>query len=171
MEVSMYKVEGRLVSVDSEEGKERARWEKPWSFAKFPIMLYRAQRRADGRVSVGEADDRLFKDPDGRTLPGAAEAFSRSCQRIVGEGKDREADEKVLTIAYEEGWRMTAKEALDHFESKEQVIAEAAAHRHHEDRNMSESARNEAKAADDETALHVPEVQRKPGRRRANKAA
>jgi len=171
MEVSMYKVEGRLVSVDSEEGKERARWQKPWSFAKFPIMLYRAQRRPDGRVSTGEADDRLFKDPDGRTLPGGAEAFSRSCQRIVGEGKDREADEKVLTIAYEEGWRMTAKEALDYFEAKEQSIGEAAAHRHYEDRNMSEAAKAEAAAVDDETFGHVAEIKRKPGRRRANKAA
>jgi len=170
-QVAMYRVEGRLVSVDSEEGKERAKWQKPWTFVKFPIMLYRAQRRPDGRVSTGEADDRLFKDVDGRTLPGAAEAFSRTCQRIVGKGVDREADERLMSAALEDGWRATAAEAMEHFEEKEQAIAESAAHRHHEDRHLGERAKAEAQAADDATSLHVPEVPRKPGRRRASKAA
>ena len=129
-------------SPESELGRELAKWQKPpgWLGSEFPKMLYQANDRGDGVISVGEPDD---------------ENFSRRCQRIVRS----EAEEH---IALEQGWRATQAAALEAREARDKAIADVAAHRHYEDRNMSEKARVEAAAADDASAEHVPEVPEKP---------
>jgi hypothetical protein len=145
-----------IISPESELAKELARWNKPYDIHdpanRFPMMLYMARRRPDGVVSVCEVED--FP---GR--PGSAESFNSSCQMIV-----RSEQERVDALG--RGWRETLDEAKARFEIKEQSIAQVAAQRAHEDRNMGELAKAEAKEADAATAEHVPEVPEKPRQRR-----
>lgn len=143
-----------IISPDSEYGKEHAKWNKPYVFAMFPKMLYKAQRRPDGTPSVGEGLDSLCGG-----APGAAEAFNRSTQKEV-------SSEAEMSLELERGWRETPQEALAFFASREESRSTEAAHRHHDDRNMGELAKKEAAAADAETSEHVAEVPRKRVRRR-----
>lgn len=143
------------ISPESELGKEMAKWEKPYRYEPFPKMLYRANRRPDGKPSVNESDDRLFGNQ-----PGAAELFSNTCQMTV-------YSESELTKYLEMGWRDHPKTAMEFFEEKEKAVGNAAAHRAFEDRKLSEKAQAEIKAAEDATAEHVPEIPRQPVRRAA----
>jgi hypothetical protein len=149
-----------IITAESELGKELAKWEQPDynpTAHPFPRMLYKAHRRPDGTPSVGEALDSIFG-----SQPGSAEAFTASCQMTV-------QDETEEIRALEMGWRRSPQDALEHFEEKEKFLSTAAAHRHHEDRNMSEAAKREAAEADAATAEHVAEVPRKRGRPRKRK--
>ena len=152
---------GVIITSSSDYGKELAKWEmfpQPWAPSpgrpfmqrEFPLMLYRAVVRFDGKVSVGEGDDRTFGG-----APGSAEQFTRQCQRIVN-------DESELEIAKSEGWRRTQKEALEHHEKQQKFVETAAAHRAYEDRGMSEKAKKEAAEADAAVPTHVAEVPEKP---------
>jgi hypothetical protein len=152
---------GVIITSSSDYGKELAKWEmfpQPWAPSpgrpfmqrEFPLMVYRATVRFDGKVSVGEGDDRTFGG-----APGSAEQFTRQCQRIVN-------DEDELKRAQSEGWRRTQKEALEQAEKEQRFLETAAAHRAHEDRNMSEAAKKEAAEADAATPEHVAEVPEKP---------
>ena len=162
-------INGRLVARDSEEGKEYLKWEKPYRFEAFPKMLYMARKRPDGVVSVSETNDRIFVRPGGNEVPGAAERFCASCQKIVN-------DEQELAKALEQGWRPTPQEAMERHEAKEQAIGEAAANRAWSERNMSDAAKAEAAAVDASTEDHVPTIpetpiRRSPGRPRKTVAA
>lgn len=137
------------ITPESEYGKELAKWEKPYKYEPFPAMMYKANRRPDGVVSVGEARDGLF----GGQL-GAADAFSASCQTTV------KGDTEMIR-ALELGWRKSPGEALEHFEEKELLLSTSAAHRAHEDRSMSPAARKEAAAVEGSTVEHVAEVPRR----------
>ncbi len=156
-----------VVTPESNYGKELLKWDTPRSrggmrpdrYEPFPKMLYMAQERPDGIPSVGETRDGIF----GGT-PGAAEAFTRTCQRTV-------RSEAEMARALEEGWRSSPLEALARREARDKAIADVAAHRHYEDRNMSPAAQGEAKAADAATIEHVPEVPEKRRRRRRQPAA
>ena len=90
---------------------------------------------------------------------GAAESFNRGCQRIVNSPQE-------LQAARESGWHVTQAEALEAFERRERSKADMAAHRAYEDRNMSESAKAEIKAAEDATPEHVAEVPEAPRAKR-----
>jgi hypothetical protein len=109
-------------------------------------MLYMAKRRKDGVVSVGEVDDATCGGQ-----PGSVETFNRGCQLIVN-SEDEERN------ALSRGWRNSPSAALERFEAKEQSIAAVAAHRLYEDRNMSDAAKDEARAADLSSPEHLPEV-------------
>ena len=146
-----------VISPESELGKEMAKWNKPYVYRPFPKMLYRAQRRPDGIVSVGESDDMLFSRGT-VARPGAAEAFNNSCQKTVN-------SEDELRRELERGWRETPGEAMAFFESREKGVSTAAAHRAYEDRNMSDKAKAEASEADAATMEHVAEVPVKKRRR------
>lgn len=133
-----------VITPESELGKEMSRWERPYVYSAFPKMLYMAHRRADGVVSVGEPND---------------DSFTRGCQRTV-------ASEQEMQQALEEGWRKTPQEALERHEGKSKAIADAAAHRNYEDRNMSDAAKEEAEELDEEAGMeHVPEIPETPIRR------
>jgi hypothetical protein len=140
-------------------GQELAKWNGPYRHQDFPMMLYMAQTRPDGIVSVGEVADAVFGG-----APGAAEAWTRRCQMIV-------ASERELAEALERGWRKTQGEAMQRHRAKDEYVADAAAHRAYEDRNMSEAAQAEAKAAEQSTEEHVAEVPVKRGPGRPRKAA
>jgi len=147
-----------IVTPESALGQELAKWNKPYVFQPYPKMLYRAERRPDGVVSVVEHNDSLFGGN-----PGAAEQFSKRCQFIV---KNEREEAEYL----ERGWRSTQAEALALFEAREMSRARSAAHRAYEDRNLSEAARAEMKEAEDATPEHVAEVPEKPRMRRARRA-
>jgi len=148
---------GLIITAESELGKELAKWNAPRPHPPHPKMLYMARQLPTGRYSVGESHDGIFGGH-----PGSAEAFSRTCQRIV-------QDEHEERVAKGEGWRETMAEALAHHEELERFVAEAAAHRHFEDRNLGDLARAEAEAADAETMEHVAEIPEKRKRGRPRK--
>ena len=133
-----------IIPAESQWGQELARWNKPYRYEQFPQMLYRAKRRIDGPVIVDPGD--------------------QNCKLQV-------MSENELRGALERGWRERPEEALELFESREQHRGLEAAHRAHDDRNMSERAKAEAKAAEAETVEHVPEVPEKRRARRGKRAA
>ena len=148
------------ITAESDLGKELAKWEKPYKFEPFPAMMYKANRRPDGVISVGEANDERLGGQ-----PGCAEAFSATCQTTV-------KDETEMVRALELGWRKSPHDAMEHFEEKERLLSTSAAHRAHDDRNMSPAAKREAAAAEGSTVEHVAEVPRKklPPKKRRGKA-
>jgi hypothetical protein len=155
VDIPYIRIGGRLISTDSEEGKEYLKWERKPNYNpnapenQFPRMLYQAHKRPDGIVSVNEVSDVPF----GGTM-GGADAFNRTCQRIVKGPQEEQA-------ALEGGWHRTQQDALESFERKERLRGDAAAHGAHEDRNMSDLAKAEKKAAEDATPEHVAEVPEK----------
>ena len=160
MDIPYIRIGGRLISTDSEEGKEYLKHERKPNYNpnapenQYPRMLYQAHKRPDGIVSVNEVSDRVFREKiDGNWVEtmGSADAFNRTCQRIVKGPQEEQS-------ALEGGWHRTQQDALESFERKERLRGDAAAHRAHEDRNMSESAKAERKAAEDATPEHVAEV-------------
>lgn len=153
----------RIITPESEEGKELAKWNAPRPHPPHPKMLYMARQLPNGKWSAGESTDSLWISLFGEARGiGAAEQFSRTCQRIVG-------DEYEERVAKNEGWRETMAEALEHHEKLERFVADAAAHRNFEDRNMSELAKAEIASAEAETMNHVAEVPEKPKRGRPRK--
>lgn len=163
MDIPYIRVGGRLVSTDSEEGKEYLKWERKPNYNpnapenQFPRMLYRAMKRPDGVVSVNEVHD----GPLGGVM-GAAENFNRQCQKIV-------KNEQEMQAAFESGWHPTQGAALEAFEAMERDRGDMAAHRAYEDRNMGDLAQAERKAAEDATPEHVAEVREKPKAKRSYK--
>lgn len=152
-----------IINAETKWGQELAKWNtpknqgghRPDKFEPFPRMLYRANKvPGAGHYSTGEANDLLFNRDQG-----AMAAFNQRCQLVV-------QDERELQRARESGWRESPKEAIEFAEGRDKDIADEAARRHFADRNMSEAAKAEAKAADDGTAEHVPEV---PQKRRGRK--
>src|SRR5262245_21769760 len=110
-------------------------------------MVYKARKRPDGVVSVGESEDRLFGGQ-----PGTAEAWTKGCQRTV-------QSESEYDRARDEGWRDSHARAMEFHEGLERAIADAAAYRAYEDRNMGEKAKAEAEKHDEEAGIaHVPAI-------------
>ena len=149
---------GLVILPESDLGKELAKWNQPFydpTKHPFPAMMYVARRRPDGVVAVYETDDRLFGGQ-----AGTAERWTmQNCLTVN--------DEHEMQRALERGYRKTPQEALACFESKEKYIADSAAHRAYEDRNMSEKAKAEIKEAEDAAGMdHVPEI---PEKRKSKK--
>lgn len=145
-----------IITPESQMGIELAKWNVKREPTFFPQMLYQAQKRPDGVLSVGEVSDAVFGGN-----PGSAEMFTTRCQRVVNSETER-------SLWIERGWRPTPQAALELIKAKDQREADAAAHRAYEDRNMSEAAQAEVAAVEAETAGHVAEVpeKRRPGRPR-----
>jgi hypothetical protein len=80
-------------------------------------------------------------------------------------------DEAEKIRAYEQGWRDTPQEALDHLEARDDAKSTAAAERHAADARMSEKAQREAAAADQETLKHLPEIPEESERKRKQRDA
>jgi hypothetical protein len=113
-------------------------------------MLYMAQKRPDGVMSVGEVMDGIFGGQ-----PGSAEAFTSRCQCVVENEQER-------AVKLEQGWRPTPKEAYARLNAKDDSMSTAAAHRAFEDRNMSDAAKAEiapiAQALRDRLGIGAPEA-------------
>ncbi len=145
-----------VITPESELGKEMAKWNVRRPFSAFPQMLYMAQKRPDGVMSIGETSDAIFGGQ-----PGAAEAFTNRCQCVV-------ESEQEMNLRLEQGWRKTPQEAYARMQAKDDARSTAAAHRAYEDRNMSDAAKAEvaqAEAESEEQLAEVPE-KRRPGRPR-----
>lgn len=135
---------------------------------RYPMMLHKAYKRDDGRIQYGapEPDPSFFKEAnDYWQAVTRVEKIRQSCQRVVH--SDAEYEE---VRANGEGWRDTPEEAIAFLKGLEDDIAEAAAHRHYDDRRMSEAAQAEAKAADDATDEHLPVIPEQRRVRRPRKA-
>lgn len=145
-----------VITPESPLGIELAKWNVKRPFSPFPRMLYKACKRPDGVMSIGETDDRLCGGQ-----PGAAEAFTKGCQMTVG-------SEGEMSKFLELGWRPTPHEAVQRYEAKERHISDAAAHRAYEDRNLSDAARAEVAEYEASVEEHVAEIpeKRKVGRPR-----
>jgi len=131
----------------------------PYVYRPFPKMLYRAER-VDGQIKCGAAPpDPYAQWRDHRELERAQEAaerFTEKCQRIV-------RDEVEMSRAFEDGWRNSPQEAIDFVKGRDRAVSDATAHREFEDRNMSDAAKAEIRAAKDAVGgEHVPEVPRAP---------
>lgn len=142
-----------VITPESEYGKELAKWNVKRPFTAFPRMLYMARRRPDGVPSTGEVDDKIFGNQ-----PGAAETWSNGCYLVV-------EDEDQMREAMSRGWRQTPAEAMARFNEKEQALANLAAVRAYEDRNMSDAAKAEAAKLEASTEEHLPEIPEAPKKR------
>lgn len=138
----------------------------PIGFEPFPAMLYKAQKKANGKVLV----------VDGEPLPSAMMSdreYERAClevtrfntqnQRIV-----KSQDEKDR--AHREGWRDTPQDAIALFEQYEEDMGRAAAETNFKVQSMSAGAKAEHQAATDATHEHVPDLPSPPKQKRGRPA-
>ena len=120
----------------------------------YPKMLYKAHKYNGTPACMAAPPDPYEKWRDHTELIRAQEAaqrFNESCQMIVRSKEEHERYER-------EGWRESPQEALDYIHALDKAVSTAAAHRAYEDRNVSERAKAELKAAHDEVGgMHVPE--------------
>lgn len=128
---------------ESEYDKELRKWDLPKreggmnanGMEPYPVMLYKAVERENGKVVCGDPLD---------------EQFTARCQTIVFSPSEEQR-------AREQGWRESPKAALAHHEAIQQEIAQAAAEAAHAAQRMSEKARTERKGREDATHRHVTE--------------
>ncbi len=147
MDAPFVYVDGHWVSTESGMGKELAKWNKPYEFKQFPLMLYRAQRLPGSGKWV-------TSDPTN-------EAFTLSCQRVVRSEAELEAAKREGV-----GWSDSPQSAIEWALGLEKEISNAAAERAYQDRNMSEKAKAESASAEGENFGHLPEIPEKPVARR-----
>lgn len=165
---------GVVINPSSEYGKELLKWEQhrtkyvpeqddngdsvppgnPYVYRHFPLMLYKAQKSATGRVECLRPAPEPYAFERADQLERAilaVETFNRSCQRIV-KSEGEEARAKA------DGWRDSPKAALDHFEALEQDMARAAAEAAYAAKGMTAKAKAELAEADAATHEHVVDV-------------
>lgn len=158
---------GVVISPDSELGKELAKWEKPYIYQHYPLMVYKALVKENGKATVNEPIPMRYLFPPGPqgdqmwdSACRVAEELTRRCQRIVH-------NESEEIRAKNEGWCLKQDEALERHEAVQREIADAAAARHFTDQRMTDKAKREAAAADAATDAHVADVpapKKRPGR-------
>ena len=153
---------GVIHNPESEYSREVERWNIPKrlggfnadKFEPFPLMVYKAFARENGKVMCG--------DPRAAGGDVEGEAFARRCQLRV---KDRSELDRALKL----GWAESPDQAIALYEQHQLDISTETAERHYRDQRMSEKARAEASAVDEATHAHVPDlpapkVRRKRGR-------
>lgn len=160
-----------VISPAGELGKELRKWEQhhskysitedgnsqpgnPYVFRAYPAMLYRAQKRENGKVECLTAIPHPYASTTMEQHTRAvesAEAFNKSNQLIVQNEQERDR-------AFAQGWRVSPVEALRAFEALEQDIAQAAAEAAFTAKRMTPKAQDELAAADDTTHEHVVDI-------------
>ena len=153
--------DGRWISTDTTMGKEVLKFQQPNynpDANPYPKMLYKAAMSPSGQVRVFEKRPDMalnsWKDAELQRENDRCDFFDRANQKTVG----NESEHKE---ALNQGWRDHPDDALKHYEERERSIGNAAAERAHRDSKMSEAAQAEAKAADDATEFHLPEIPEK----------
>lgn len=155
---------------DGEFAKEMARWEQfpskwtvgdnvqpgnPYVYRPFPLMLYRAYRRPNGKVECMTAEPSSYgysgRDNEYAQACLAAEQFNASCWHIV-----KDEDEKLKAMG--QGWVETPQEAIQRVLDDEREVATQAANAAFHAQRMSEQAQKEYAAAEDATAAFVTDV-------------
>ena len=169
----------RIITPDSEEGKELLKWEQypsnwngehipagnPYVYREYPRMLYKAVER-NGRVTCLEPTPSPYTYATAQEYDRAVmlnEHQNRECTCTVHSAREHAAKTSS-------GWRDTPTEALKHYESIQQEMARVAAEVAYDVQRMSEKARAEHKAATDATEHQVTDIVpkrkgRKPGPR------
>lgn len=160
------------VALTEGEKKELAKWNAPKrqggmnvdGFEMYPRMLYRAQENPlSGKFQAMLQRDVISADRTMVIL--SAEQFNTSCQMTVG-------NEEEYQRAKRDGWCHSPREAEAWHEAEIDRIAQEAAHRNYDDRNMSPAAQREIEAAVAESeANHVPEIKAKRTYRRRQQTA
>ena len=121
----------------------------PDQFEPFPKMLYRAERRENGKVMCMDPAGEMYSpDPIEQAR---ARAFTSKCQRTV-------QSEGEYIRAKNEGWCDTPDLALEAIEKHYQAISQAGAEENYRVQRMSEQARGEFAAADAATEDVLTEV-------------
>ncbi len=120
----------------------------------YPKLLYKAKKKANGVVSVGEVtpnamDFERMDQYERATL--YVESFNRGCQKLVKSEDEERA-------AKRDGWCVTQTEALDRAEGLEVDIARAAAEAIAATKRMSPKAQEEFAMAEAATSDHVTDV-------------
>jgi hypothetical protein len=138
----------------------------PYAYRPYPKMLYRAEHWKGKAVCMASPpNSREFYDEQEFTrAEEAARAFTERCQMIVGNESER-------SKAFENGWREHPEEAVAYLLGRDKEISTQTAHRHFEDKNMSELAQREIAAAEEAHDGHLPEIpeqRRRRGRPRKN---
>jgi hypothetical protein len=137
----------------------------PYTYKPFPKMVYRAERWNGAPACMAAPPDMIeFKDPrEFDRFEQLAQRFNERCQLIVN-------DEREFQKAMEAGYRESPGEAVAFLISRDQKISQAEAHRNYEDRNMSDAAKAEIKAAKEAIGNDpLPEVVEQPRRGRPRK--
>lgn len=135
----------------------------PIGFEPFPAMLYKAQKKANGKVLVVDGEPQpsaLISDREYERLCLEVTRFNTQNQRIVMSQAEKDR-------AHAEGWRDTPQDALAFYERLEQDMGRAAAETNFSVQHMSPKAQAEHQAATDATHEHVTDVippKRKRGR-------
>jgi hypothetical protein len=160
---------GRLISLETTEGKELSKWEQPYVYRPYPKMMYKAQHLpGSGRFATAADQPAYYGFRDGAEWDRAcqaAESFTRSCQKIVNDEKEHKD-----ALNSREGWRNTPQEAVEFAEARWKTEGNEAGERNYRDRNMSDKAKAESEAAEKAHFGHLPEIPEKKRRGRARKS-
>jgi hypothetical protein len=135
---------------------------RPFKFEAYPRMMYQARQTSSGKWAVTGEPPSRFGFPDDNSWDRAcqeAARFTESCQTTVN-------DEAEYARKRDEGWRDTPGQAMEFRDALEKAVSNAAAERNYRDRNMSEAALSESKAAEVENFGHLAEIPEKTIRRR-----
>ena len=168
---------GRIITPDSEEGKELLKWQmfpsnwngehipagRPYVFRPYPRMLYKAVTKANGQVICLEPAPNPALYPTQADYERAVwlnDQLNKSCTRIVESEREHDA-------ARSDGWRDSATDALAAHEALQQEIAQAAAETNFAVQRMSPKAQAEHRAAVEETDEQVTDL--KPAKTRGRK--
>jgi hypothetical protein len=133
-----------LISPDSPDGKELARWNTPKNqktdhgllgmknvgYEEYPKCLYRAGRPTKANVEIS--------------------------------GSLTVRDESEERVALGQGWSRTQEDAIERNHDRDREMAKLAANRAYQERTMSESAQREAAAFESDTVQHVPVIPETP---------
>jgi hypothetical protein len=148
---------GMVISPESELGKEIAKWEKPYVYAPFPKMLYKAQPSplSNGKVMIFEQALPRWRYPAGvegdnhfAAAELAAHSFNSSNQLVV-------RSEAEYARATSDGWCDGPMEALEFHEGLQRDISTAAAEAAYSAKGMTSKAQAERKTLDASTDKHV----------------
>lgn len=151
-----------ILNPESELGKEMAKWEKPYQFQRFPAMLYKAQKKANGKVASIDAYPDLNAGLNAQVYERACfavDTFNMQNQRIA----QNEYEERQLK---NDGWKDSPTEAVAAIEAIEQSIGRAAAEANFVAQSMTQRAQAELQTANDATHEHVTDVPAPPKRPR-----
>ena len=133
----------------------------PYRYRPFPKMVYRAQRFNGSPTCFAPEPDPLdYRDPrEAERAQLSAQKFNQQCQRIVN-------DEQELQRACEDNWRESPQEAVECLIERDKARNVEVAHREYDDRNMSDAAKREIRAAKAAAEGEpVPEVKAAPVRK------
>jgi hypothetical protein len=140
----------------TEYEKELHKWNTPKRLGgfntdgaeQFPMMVYKAHRRENGKVMCLDMEALYAADMNVQLR---AEAFNKTCTRIVNSPGE-------FDRARSDGWAESPAEALEYHEMHARAMAQAAAEAAYTVQNMSAKAKKEFAAADAATEEPLADV-------------